>query len=229
MQLFIFVLIFCFVVFLFRLYHLAVDDYVLIKKNITLEDVFNAAFVIALPSLLFARFFYVIFHPAHVFLNPLGFLLFPYYPGLSLSGGILGGAISLFVYASYGKFPKARIFDFFTISLLFSIPFGLIGFVILSHFTSGIGIKMLLFAIMFILTSVYLYPKSSALEIKDGSLSFLFLMFFSLISLLANSIDNPGIRNFIDNKENFLLIALLITSVVFVVKQEILGRISLGK
>lgn len=230
MQLFFLVLVFCFVLFLFRLYHLASDDYVLIKKNISLEDIFNAAFICSLIALFFARLFYVIFHFSPNFLNPLVFLIFPYFPGLSLVGGILGGGISLLIYSRRKKFPIKRIFDFFTVALLFSLSPGLIGYIFLSEsFTQGQIVRLGLLFITFVITSVYIYPKANSLEIKDGSLSMLFIIFYTLVSLLANSIDNPGIKNFIDNKENLIHLGLLLVGVVLIIKQEILGRIDLEK
>ncbi len=209
---------------------MATDDYVLIKKNISLEEIFNAAFACGLVALFFSRLFYVMLHPSAVFLNPLGFFLFPYFPGLSLVGGVIGAAISLFVYSRRKKFPISRVFDFFTIALLFSLPPGLIGYILLSSdFSQGNAIKLVLFIAMFGLTSLYLYPKASSLEIKDGSLSILFLIFYPLVALLGNSIDTPGISNFMANKENFILLAFLILGVILIIKQEIAGRINFDR
>lgn len=230
MQLFFLVLILCFVLFLFRLYHLASDDYVLIKKNISLEDVFNSAFICSAFALFFARFFYVIFHFSPNFLNPLVFLIFPYFPGLSLVGGILGGGISLLIYAGRMKFPIKRVFDFFTVALLFGIPPGLIGYILLSSsFTHGQLVRLGLLFVFFVITTIYIYPKANSLELKDGSLSMLFIIFYTLVSLLANSIDNPGVKNFVDNKENFIHLGLFLVGVALIIKQEILGRIDIGK
>ena len=229
MQFFIIVLIIDFVLFLFRLYHVANDDYVLIKKNKTLEDVFNVAFITALIALLISRFFHVFLNPQPVFLNPLGFLLFPYFPGLSLTGGVIGGSIFLLFYLRQNKFPVGRVFDFFTIAFLFALPPGLVGYILLSSsYTLGLFVKLAIYLVMVVLTSFYLYPRASALEIKEGSLSLLFLMFFSLVALLSYSIDNPGLRSFMQNKENFILLGMLLLSIVLIFKQEFLGRVSLG-
>lgn len=209
---------------------MASDDYVLIKKNISLEEIFNAAFVCSLFALFFARLFYVIFNFSSNFLNPLVFLILPYFPGLSLIGGILGGCVSLFIYSRRKKFPIKRVFDFFTVAVLFAIPFGLIGYIIFSGLhTQGQFVRLGLFTLLLIFTNFYLYPKAHSLEIKDGSLSMIFVIFYSLISLLANSVDNSGFRNFIENKENFVQIGILISGIILILKQEILGRIDFGK
>lgn len=228
MQFFIFVLIGALVLFLFRLYHLGNDDYVLAKKNITLDDVFNATFVCSLVSLLFSRIFYVFMNPDNVFLNPLGFLLFPYFPGLSLTGGLLGGILTLFLYCRRKKIPRARVFDFFSISFIFVLPFGFIGYFLLSQdFATGNIVKFILYCLILAASNIYLYPKASTLEIKDGTISALFLVFFSLISLLTGAIDHPGTSYFISHRENFILLSILLFSIMIILKQEILGRIAI--
>ena len=228
MQFFIFVLTGALVLFLFRLYHLANDDYVLVKKNITLDDIFNAAFVCSAVALLFSRIFYVFMNPETVFLNPLGFLLFPYFPGLSLTGGLIGGILALFFYCRRKKIPRARFFDFFSISFIFVLPFGFIGYFLLSQdFTTGNIIRFILYCLILIASNIYLYPKASVLEIKDVTTSALFLVFFSLISLLAGAIDHPGTAYFISHRENFILLLILILSIGIILKQEIVGRIAI--
>ena len=227
MQFIFIILLIGLVLFLFRLYHLANDDYILIKKDVVLEDIFNSAFVCSLTALFFARTFYVLFNPHPVFFNPLGFLLFPYFPGLSLTGGVLGGILSILLYSKMKNFPSQRVFDFFTISFIFVLPFGLIGYSLLSHdITTGNTVKLVMYSIILIFSNIYLYPKAGALEIKDGTLSMLFLVFFSLTSLLGTAIDHPGIRYFLTHRENFILLFILIVSIIFIIKQEIIERIN---
>ena len=227
MQFFIIVLIVCLVLFLYRIYHLGNDDYVLIKKNISLEEIFNSVILVSLFSLLTSRIFYVVLNPLPAFHSPLGFLLFPYFPGLSATGAVVGGAGVLFVYSRYRKFPIGRIFDFFSISFLFVLPFGFLGYFLLSgEVTVGALVKLVIFSVILFFTNIYLYPKASALEIKDGTISMLFMIFFSLVSLLGAAIDHPGKNYFLTHRENFILLAFLITSVILFLKQEITGRVT---
>jgi hypothetical protein len=74
-------------------------------------------------------------------------------------------------------------------------------------------------------STVFLYPKASALEIKQGTMSILFLIFFSLTLLLGNAINNPGLINFRTHSENFILLGMLVVSVGLILRQEITGRI----
>lgn len=226
MQFFTIILIIGIVLFLYRIYHLANDDYVLMKKNVTVENVFNTVFICAGFSLLLSRFFYVSFDPKPVFLNPLGFLLFFYFPGLSLTGAVVGGVLSLYVYSRIKKFPVGRLLDFFCLSFVFVLPLGLMGYFLLSQdITTGGIMKLVFYTIILFTANIYLYPRLSALEIKDGTLSFLFLIFFSLISLLTIAIDNPGYEYFISHRENFILLGILVIGILLTLKQEIAGRI----
>lgn len=222
MSFFFIILIICLVLFLFRLYHVANDDYVLVKKNISLEEIFNCAFFYAIVSLIFARIFHVVLNPDPVFFSVLGFLIFPYFPGLSLVGGFIGGTLALYFYGRKKKFPMGRVFDFFTVSFSFILPFGLIGYFLLSQdFSIGGLVKLIIFTIIALATNLYLHPKASSLEIKDGSISILFLIFFSLTMILTSAIDNSGINYFISHRENFIYLALLIIGCILIVKQEL--------
>jgi prolipoprotein diacylglyceryltransferase len=215
------ILIICLVLFLFRLYHVANDDLILVKKNISLEEVYNCAFVSAFSALFFSRIFYVIMHPQPVFFSILGFLVFPYFPGLSLLGGIIGGGIVTFLYCRWKKFPIGRVFDFFTVALTFIIPVGILGYMFLSqNFSKDLLISLTLFIIIGLAANMYLHPKASSLQIKDGSISILFMIFYSLVMLLINAISHPGINNFLFYKVNFILLFMLVLGIVLIFKQE---------
>lgn len=226
MGFFFIILLIGFVLFLFRLYHVAKDDVVLVKKNIALEKVFDAAFIAGIVSLLFARIFYAIFNPDPAFLQPLVFLVFPYFPGLSLLGGVIGGIIFLYYYGKQNNFPIGRVFDFFTVAFTFVLPFGLIGYFLLSgDYSIGGAVRLVLFSLIALAANLYLHPKASSLEIKDGSISILFLIFYAITMLLTSAIDRPGLSNFILHKENFVYLFILAVGIILILKQETKGKI----
>lgn len=225
MGFFFIVLIIGFVLFLFRLYHVAKDDVVLVKKNVSLDKIFDAAFICAFVSLFFARVFYVLLNPDPAYLHPLVFLVFPYFPGLSLLGGVVGGILFLYFYGKRNGFPIGRVFDFFTVSLTFVLPIGLLGYFLLSgDYSIGGTVRLALFIVIALAANLYLHPKASSLEIKDGSISLMFLIFFSLTMLLTGAIDHPGIQNFIGYRENFVYLLILLFGLVLIIKQETRGR-----
>lgn len=225
MQLLIFVLIICFFIFLFSLYFLANDDLIIIRKDMPMDRVFNTAFLTAFAALFFARFFYVIFYPREVFFSPLGFLLFPYFPGLSLLGGVLGGSIFLAAYAKSQKLPVAKIFDFFTVAFLSCLPIGFLGFFILagkSYFPTFI-FSFLIYSILFLIFIKVALPASFRGTIKNGSLGTIFLLYFSIVTFLSGIISNFKSFN-IMTLENFTILVLFIVSTALILKQEIVGK-----
>src|SRR5258706_5468218 len=105
------VIIFCFFVFLYVLYYLAKDDFVIIRKDVSLESVFNLAFLAGIVSLVSSRVGFAIFSHNLNYFNPLVFLAFPYFPGFSLTGGIVGMSLFVYFYSSFRKMPFGRILD----------------------------------------------------------------------------------------------------------------------
>ena len=124
MQFLLLVLGICGIIYLFTLFVISHDDYVLLRRNITTEMVFNMGILTILVGLFAARLFYAATHFSTHFLNILYFIMVPYYPGLSLKGGILGGMLFAYLWSRYKKRPLGRFLDFFAIALFASLPFG---------------------------------------------------------------------------------------------------------
>lgn len=215
MQSFVALLIFCFLVFLFCVYIFSHDDFVLMRRNVSLERVFNLAFLTALVGLFFARFFYVLFHFHLGFLNPLVFFLFPYFPGLELTGGVVGAVLFLQIF-SFGKLPKMRLFDIFSLSFLCALSVGILLHIIFLQKTivwHDFVVPLLYLALFILSARIFL-----RVVLKDGSLGLLFLLAFSLISFVVGRIKAEN-KLFLSN-EDFILIEMFLLSLVFLLKQE---------
>lgn len=218
MQFFILVLLISFFVFIFFLYFVSHDDFVLLRRDITSDNIFNIAFMLSGVALFSARLFYVIFHPSANFLNPLYFLLFPYFPGLSLLGGFTGGGIFLYAILKVKKMPVGRLMDLFTISILSSIPFGLVGYYILAGYnflSFNVIFTIVSYIILFLVFAFFLFPRYSKGRVEEGNMSILFLVAFSAISLL----DSMAERKFSVNPENIILMMLFVSSVALYLKK----------
>lgn len=225
MQFFVLVLLICLFVFLYCVYLLANDDFIFLRRDLTMERLFNIIFMGSLSSLFFARLFYGLFEAKNIFANPLIFLLFPYFPGLSLLGGVLGtGAFFLFLRSRRkNPLPLRRLADFLSIAFLITLPIGFLGYFMFEEagFSAvRAGSMVAVYLILFIVFLRFLLPQLLNGGFKEGTIAFLFLICFSAISLISNALPKMSVLNFFKNPENLILILIFILSIGLVVKQE---------
>lgn len=189
-----------------------------------MERLFNIVFLGSLSCLFFARLFYGLFHAKHIFSNPFVFLLFPYFPGLSLLGGVLGaGATFLFLATSKkGTLPLGRMSDFFSIAFLITLPIGFLGYFMFAEESfSAIraGSLAVSYLILFVVFLRFLLPQLLNGKFKEGTIAFVFLICFSVISLVEKFIGRIG-KAFTFTIEDFILIIMLIVSLALLIKYE---------
>ncbi len=224
MQFFILVLLICLFVFLYCVYLLANDDFIFLRRDVTMERLFNIIFLGGLISLFFARLFYGLFYAKNILLNPFVFLLFPYFPGLSLPGGVLGAGAMLLFLATRKKstLPLGRLADFFSIAFLITLPIGFLGYFMLSEDGSVIrmGSLVITYLILFVVFLRFLLPQLLNGKFKEGTITLIFLISFSLINLVSNAFPTINILDFAKNFENLILLATLIASTAFLIRQE---------
>lgn len=221
MHLLIIILAVSLIVFLFCLHVLAKEDLIFVRKNITMEILFNVAFFTIGVGLLSARLVYVIEHFSLGFLNPLVFFLFPYFPGLSLAGGVGGAMLFTLIYKAK-KYPIGRIFDFFSMAFLAALPVGFFGQGLLMGMRDRFsGIFM---PIIFLITLIFfvkvLLPLNTRGELEDGSLGFLSVIVFSLTTLISLGVRAKNIVGFILQVDVVILIILLISSFLMLLMNE---------
>ncbi len=224
------VLLFCFFIFLYVLYYLSKEDFVIVRKDISIDRIFNLAFLTGIVSLFFARFFYVLFNPAKELFNPLVFLAFPYVPGLSILGGIAGAAAFSYIYAKYKKMPAGKILDLMTMSFISVLPLGyLITYFILFFKTSTFYNLMFIVSILMLLIfSKIIHPFSIKGEIRDGSLGFIFISLFSFFYFMIKLFLNIKTFSFFD-LENVFLLVLIFLPLVLLINQEIMDKFLIKK
>lgn len=220
----------CFFLFLYIIYYLAREDFVLTRKDIPVGKVFSMVFWVGLVALFSARLVFVASHPTSTLLNPLGFLAFYYYGGLSLVGAIAGTGLFVYFYCQSKKMPAGKIFDLLTLSFMGVLPVGLAGNFIISLGKTGLFIDCLVvFSILLlIIFGKFIYPFSTKGEIKDGSLGFMFVAIFSLGYFLIKLFLDIKDFAFL-NPENILLLVLLFSSLILLLNQEIMDKVLLKK
>lgn len=223
MNFFIVFLLLGFFIGLFTIYYLAHDDLILLRKDVTAERIFNLAFIIFLAGLFFARLSYGVLYSTKIFSNPLKFFLFPYFPGLVLSGGIGGGILLLFLILRFKNLPAGRVFDIFSISILSCLSLGYFGFFWLSG-ENLLSVKpiflIVVYIILFYVFIKYVHQYLLKGIIRDGSGGLLFLISFSAISLMVNIIDKFKSNPFLGSRENPIFFVILIISAAAFIKAE---------
>lgn len=209
-------------IFLYSLYRLVKDDYVFIRKGVSLEQSFDIAFICLWISLFVSRLFDMLFNfraDQNVFLQ--------YFSlqngGFSVVGAIIGGVIALAIMGKYKRIPLGRVSDFFTLSFLFALPVGYLGSALLAD--RGQLLYVLLNAVLFFLLMIFfvqfLKPKLMSRSLKEGTLSIIFLIFFSLITLLTTILPSlKDLKGYIINPNTITTIALLLFSIFLYFKEE---------
>jgi hypothetical protein len=155
----------------------------------------------------------------------LGFLAIPYFPGLSLVGGMLGAEIFIFLYGSFRKLPIGKVLDLFTLSFMTTLPLGLIiNFIINLGKVSFLSNLVFVFSIFILLLfAKIIYPFSNKGEIKDGSLGLIFGAIFSFLYFMVKLFLNLKGFSFL-SLDNILILALLFSSLILLVNQEIMDK-----
>ncbi|MFH1186977.1 MAG: prolipoprotein diacylglyceryl transferase family protein [Candidatus Levyibacteriota bacterium] len=221
MQFFILILLVCLLVFLYIIYFLSKDDLIIIRKNVAMEFLFNTVFLTAFSSLFFSRLLYVLIHPRPVFHTMLGFLLFPYFPGLSLAGAIIGGLLFLYPYLKNKEMPYGRIMDFFSLGMLAALSVGYLGVIILSEVSARLLALFTLYLIGSISMLKFLFPLFLRGRIRDGSLALILIALVSFFSMVSWFLDNNYMKFF--ETENTMLFILFCFSLSLFIFREFIN------
>lgn len=210
-----------FLVFLFTFYVLAKDDFVYLRKNITLEQLFDTIFLGLPITLLLSRILFVAFHPSWAYINPFVFFIVPYFPGLFVGGGMLGAGIFLYVFTRDKKIPSMRLADelslaFLAASSVYFLMTGLIEGIGHHMIAIASGVLCVLYLVGYFLVRS-LFAKERWL---DGAVAAFVLVMHSLFSLLYVTIMVVLTRKFMLTPDNIFYIALLLVSIGFFIERR---------
>lgn len=225
MEIFLIVLFICCIISLFCLYITGREDIVFIRKNVTTEHLFNLTFLTVLVGLFSSRLVDGVIFLKSEYLNPLVFLLFPYFPGLSFIGGVVGACVFLFLFTRAKKMPTGRLFDYFTLALFAALPLGYIGSLFLRDNLSlfeNIYLPLVYF-ILFLFFLKLIFPKILRNELKSGTLGTFALLTFSFTTLLVSIMSDRGKILWEFQIEDILTIMLLVASIIVLIKQEMIS------
>lgn len=210
----------CLLFFLYNFHLLIKDDFILIRKNLLPEQLFDLVFIGTFLGLLFSKIISasIISNSISIFFKHLFELS---WNGFTLTGFLIGCSISFYLLFKYRKLPLAHLFDLLTLSLLSAIP---VGYFIALFFKQrfeiiySLSLTIIYFIIQFLFWKI-LYPKIVNNKIKEGSLSAIFYITFSIISLISSQVSNFKGQPHID-VETIILFLMLAYSTIVLIRNE---------
>lgn len=218
-------LVISFFIFLFGLYQWTKDDFILLRKNISLEQVFNYAFTNVWVMLLFARIFYVFFNPSLRYINPLIFLIFIYFPGLSLTGSVIGALIFLFFISRKKNVPRGRLYDIFSLSFLPALVCNITLMQVVSLiFIKKVSVIMIITALVYLIVSIIFSILFKKDKTKDGTIAINTIAVFAVVSILEKVFITANKKALLLDKDVIILVILFVISVILFLKQTAVRR-----
>lgn len=170
-----------FILGVFYVFRLARNDIILIRNNVTEEIILDMIVMSSFFGLLGARFFYVVTHFGSFGFDILKWVLFTYFPGLNLLGGIIFSLGFLILISKARNLPTLLILDFATIGFLIAAPFGFLG-TFLTGVVGRFPVHLVLAILMIIFLGIYFYVEKKSLIRQDGIITLTFLGVFAIVT-----------------------------------------------
>lgn len=221
--------LFCFFILFYTLYILGKDDYVLIRKNLSLEQLFDFVFVGIFAGIILGEVLLIIFNISIREGDFISRIFSPMGAGFFLTGVVLGCIFVIYLLGKYRNLPMGRLFDFFSLAFLSALPAGYLLSVLLVEKSDIIYyvIPGLFYLIAQVFFWRFLLPRIMSGKLREGSLCSLFILTFSIVSLFDSifyKFMHSSIR--IDAKE-LILVSLFFGGLFFLLRvnhRQILRR-----
>ncbi|MGE5041385.1 MAG: hypothetical protein ACM3IJ_00590 [Candidatus Levyibacteriota bacterium] len=162
------------------LYVLVKHDFVLARKSLLLQEIFDTTFIGYVVFFFVARAFYILGSLHLALFQPAAFFHIFRFPGLLFLGGVLGFAFFIWSVFMKKKILK-RLMDIYSLSM-----FPLLFFALASSYQKGyfvfFNILIFVLACLFMAIGIYSYKNY---VLKDGSTALLFLCLISIFTIVT--------------------------------------------
>lgn len=180
MWFFVSLFIICLFCSLFMLYMLVRHDFVLARKSLLLQEIFDTTFFAYLSFLIFGRLFYIVGEQKFSFFQIVKFFHLVRFPGMLFLGGVVGfGLVIYFVFRK--KKILARIFDIYSLSM-----YPLFLFALAISFSTGyflyFNILIFILSCLFLGIGIYSYKNYT---LKDGTVTYLFICLVAIFTIIS--------------------------------------------
>lgn len=166
--------------FLFILYILVKHDFVLARKSLLLQEIFDSTFVAFLAFLISGRIFYILGEQKFNYLKIVNFFHLLKFPGVLFIGGIAGFYLVVYIIFRKKKI-LARIFDIYSLSL-----YPVFIYFLFSSSTNKTFLifEFLIFFLSCIFLSIGIYSYKNY-TLRDGSVTYLFICLTAVFTIVS--------------------------------------------
>ena len=211
--------IFLFFISLFILFVLSKHDFVLLRKNISVGQIFDLTIFFAIVAIFLGRIFYIGNSGQFELLSPIKFFYFLKFPGFSFLGLIVSGAIIIYFYFRKTK-ALLRIYDIFTLSFF---PMLIASVVIFNYSVFPVEISLVLLTILVGLFMSFLHSHSKYF-MRDGGIALLTSALFSFHTFLIEFFEKGHRIVFFSLVQWISLIIFLLSIGVFFISLKIFAK-----
>lgn len=206
-----------FILGVFYIFSLARRDLVLVRHSIGEEAIIDLVIASFFFGFLGARILHVAIYFENFGFDIFRWILFPYFPGLSLMGGVLGALGFILIFCRKRKLPIRTILDIAVLGFLLASPFGFLG-----AFPIYI-IEGILFFLLFLIFTIF---RKMRIIRRDGIVALTFFCIFAIVTFAFDFVrfDRKYIAFLTVNQ--WISIVLAATSITFLVrfKKEEISR-----
>ncbi|HVT00791.1 MAG TPA: hypothetical protein VHE53_00985 [Patescibacteria group bacterium] len=164
----------------FLLFLTSKQDFVLLRQNISLSEIFDLAAISFLIAFFFGRALFIISNFRFELVGVAKFFHLLKFPGLSPLGFFLGAALSIYLLFRNKK-GLGRIYDIFSISFM---PLFVLFIVDRLYPQKLFYLSPVLFIISLLIFAFFVKSHQKYI-LKDGSISFIFLFLIALDTLIS--------------------------------------------
>ena len=182
-----------FVLCVFILYILSRQDFVLLRQNISLAQIFDSAILGLISALVTGRVFHIINNFNFELLHIIKFFHLLKFPGISTLGFFLGGGIALALLFRKKK-GLSRIYDIFTIAFFPAYSFS----VITKHYPPAFFLLPFILLFLSIIIFVFFIRSHNRYILRDGSIGIIFILILCFENFFLQSITSGRVNLFLD-------------------------------
>lgn len=212
-------LIICLFFSLFILYVLVRHDFVLARKSLLLQEIFDTTLFAYLTFLFFGRLTYILGEEKFSYFQFIKFFHLFKFPGMLFLGGIAGFGLIIY-YVFRKKKILARIFDIYSLSL-----YPVFLFMLITSFQGGFFIyfNMLIFLLSVIFLGVGIYSYKNY-TLKDGTIAYLFVCLVSIFTIISEfTQDMRPVFSFFTIPQFLAIIVFLCSSVLLLIHEGMIS------